>query len=210
MKLAPLFQNYELLADRADRAFQETAARHGACVRCARGCADCCHAVFGLFLIEAARLKQKFDELAPEKKKAVLLRCGEAERDLRRLEKTLEGFADDPGMQDYALARERVRCPLLDEAGDCMLYPFRPITCRVYGIPTRIQGKARVCGRAGFEPGRSYPVFDLDAAYRELYLLSRELLEAGEEGDPEKAGLLLSLPRALAASLDELIHEIYA
>ena len=32
-------------------------------IRCERGCSDCCHAVFGLFLIEAAHLKEQFEKL---------------------------------------------------------------------------------------------------------------------------------------------------
>jgi len=47
----------------------------------------------------------------------------------------------------------------------------------VYGIPTKVQGKARVCWKAGFRKDERYPVFDLDGVYRSLYFLSTELLK---------------------------------
>ena len=209
MKLAQLFRNYELLVDKADAAFQRMEREQESCIKCERHCSDCCHAVFGLFLIEAAYLKQQFDQLGKDEIKGALLRCNETERDLRRLEKMLQAHEEDPNMQAYTMARERVLCPLLDENEDCILYIYRPITCRVYGIPTKIQGKARVCGKAEFRAGENYPVFDLDGIYRDLYILSGELLNGLEKGDPHKASLLISVPKAISTPHDDLLHEVF-
>jgi Fe-S-cluster containining protein len=209
MKTQSLFHSYDLLVDKADEAFQKTKDLHGPSMACELHCSDCCHAVFGLFLIEAACLKNRFDELDTEKKKEVLLRCNETERGLKRLEKKLERHGEDPETHASILARERIRCPLLDERNECVLYAHRPITCRVYGIPTKIQGAARACGKAAFEKGVSYPVFDLDGVYRNLYTLSRELLGEAGGKDPDKAAYLISVPRAIGASFDELIRETF-
>jgi Fe-S-cluster containining protein len=210
MKLARLIQDYEFLADKADAAFRKMQAQHGSCIRCEPFCSDCCHAVFGLFLIEAAYLKQHFDQLEGEQIRAALLRCNDAERALRRMEISLQKHSDDPQSQALMMARTRIRCPLLSERQECILYPQRPITCRVYGIPTKIQGKARVCGKAEFKPGESYPAFDLDGIYQELYKLSKELLDGVEKGNSDKASFLISVPRALTASFNELIQESFA
>lgn len=209
MKTESLFRSYELLVDKADEAFQKTKALHGPSMACELHCSDCCHAVFGLFLIEAAALKEHFDQRDPGTKKEVLLRCNETERGLRRLEKKLERYGEDPEMQASIFAGERIRCPLLNEKNECVLYPHRPITCRVYGIPIKIQGKARACGKATFEKGVSYPVFDLDGAYGNLHALSREFLSEAGGKDPDKAAYLISVPRAICASLDELIRESF-
>jgi len=209
MKSASLFRSYELLADRADEAFRKTKDAHASKMACERYCSDCCHAVFGLFLIEAANLKLHFDNLDLEKKKEALLRCNETERGLKRLEKKLERYGHDPETQASILAKERIRCPLLDERNECVLYEHRPITCRVYGIPTKIQGKARACGKATFEKGVAYPVFDLDGVYRSLHGLSVELLNDTGGCDPEKAAYLISAPRAIGASFEELIRETF-
>jgi len=209
MKTAPLFRNYELLVDKADTAFRQIEKEHVECIKCERHCSDCCHAVFGLFLMEAAHLKQHFGQLNAEEIRETLLRCNDTERALKRLEVKLQRYEDDPQMQAYVMAKERIRCPLLNENQDCILYSHRPITCRVYGIPTKIHGKARVCGKTGFKQGESYPIFNLDGVYRDLYLLSQEFLNSMEKGNTEKASLLISVSRTITAPLDDLIHETF-
>jgi Fe-S-cluster containining protein len=210
MNLSQLFRSYELLVDKADRSFREMQQDYGECVSCERHCSDCCNAVFGLFIIEAAYLKRNFDQLGKEEIKAALRRCNEADRALKQLEKMLLSYRNDPNMQAYAMARERLRCPLLDDNLDCILHSFRPITCRVYGIPTRIQGKARVCGKSGFKKGVNYPAFDLDGVYRDLYNLSGELLKNSGITDIENASLLVSVSKTISTPFDILINEIFA
>jgi hypothetical protein len=110
-------------------------------------------------------------------------------------------------MQAYIMSRERIPCPLLKENQECILYLHRPITCRVYGIPTKVQGKARVCWKAEFKKDERYSVFDLDGVYRELYSLSTELLKGGGEDSPEKASLLISVSKAITTSLEGLLRQ---
>ena len=209
MKPTQLFRSYEFLADKADEAFKKIGNEHGTCIKCVRHCSDCCHAVFGLFIVEAAYLKQHFDQLDSKECREALLRCNDAERAIKRLEVRLKTCEEDQQMQAHVLARGRIRCPLLDENQDCIIYSHRPITCRVYGIPTKIQGKARVCGKAEFKKGEPYPIYDLDGIYRELFTLSKELLNSAEKGDPEKASLLISVPKAIRTTSDDLIYEIF-
>ena len=133
------------------------------------------------------------------------MRGNKADKELKKLEKRLQTNGRAPEMGTESLARERIRCPLLGDNEECVLYPHRPITCRVYGIPTAIQGKAHVCGKAGFKSGKTYPIFDLDRAYQELYLLSGELLKEAGRSDPEKASLLISVSRVIKTPLGELV-----
>jgi Fe-S-cluster containining protein len=206
-KTNDLFQSYELLADKAEAAFSEMKEEHAASIKCEPHCADCCHAVFGLFLIEAGYLKEQFDKLTDEEKRAALVRCEQAEKSLERLQNMLQAHEGDPQMQAYVMSRERIPCPLLSEWQECVLYSHRPITCRVYGIPTKIQGKARVCWKAGFKKDERYPVFDLDSVYRELFFLSAELLKSAGKDDSEKASLLISVSKAITTSLEDLLGE---
>ena len=206
-KANDLFRSYELLVDKAEAAFQGMQKDHSSCIKCEPHCSDCCHAIFGLFLIEAGYLKEHLDELTNEEKRAALLRCEEAEKSLERLQKMLQAHEGDPQMQAYIMSRERIPCPLLNENQDCILYPYRPITCRVYGIPTKVQGKARVCWKAEFKKDERYSVFDLDGVYRDLYLLSTELLKSAGKDDPEKASLLFSVSKAITTSLEDLLRQ---
>jgi Fe-S-cluster containining protein len=206
-KTNDLFQTYELLVDKAEAAFQEMQKEHGSCIKCEAHCSDCCHAVFGLFLIEAGYLKEHFDKLTDEEKKAALVRCEQAEKSLERLQNMLRTHEDDPQMQAYIMSRERIPCPLLKEDQECALYLHRPITCRVYGIPTKVQGKARVCWKSEFKKDERYPVFDLDRVHRELYFLSAELLKAAGEDNPERASLLISVSKAITTPLQDLLRQ---
>ena len=207
MDFTYLFQPYEHLVTKTDQSFQSIEKEHSTCIKCKRHCSDCCHAVFGLFLIEAVFLKHDFDKLEHEVKKAALLRSDKADKSLEELEKKVKVFQNDPQMTAYSLARERIRCPLLDDNHNCVLYPFRPITCRAYGIPTVIQGKARVCNKAAFLKGKSYPAFDLDGIYRELYSLSKELLNRAGQDNNQRASLLISVSKIIKTPVEELIYD---
>lgn len=206
MVLDRLFQEYGLLASAADKAFHKMAEEYGECIKCRRGCTDCCHAVFGLFLVEAAFINCRFNELGREKRAEVLSRVAQADKELDQLQRRLACYTEDPHMQAYVMSRERLRCPLLNESEECDIYPFRPITCRVYGIPVAIQGRARVCWKAAFERGKSYPAFDLDAAYEHLYRLSKKLLAEAGQRDTERASYLVSVSKSLQTPLKELIR----
>lgn len=205
MKPNSLFHNYEYLVDRVEEAFKKVSLEHKSCIKCELHCSDCCQAVFGLFLIEAAFLHDHFKQLKPAKQKAALARAKKADQDLIKLQKLLEEFKDDPKMSNYALAKERILCPLLDENDECILYHRRPITCRAYGIPTKIEGSSRVCGKSGFKRGEKYPVFDLDNIYKELHLLSQELLTEAKHDDLEKASLLVSVSMAISTPIEDII-----
>ncbi len=205
MDYSYLFEPYDELVVKADDAFDRMTGEFPAPMKCKRQCSDCCHAVFGLFLIEAVFLKRDFDKLGEEEKEGAFLRGIEADKELEKLERTLKEFENDPQMSSYSLARARVRCPLLNENDDCILYPYRPITCRVYGIPTMIHGVPRVCGKSGFEKEQPYPIFNLDAMHGGLYKLSKELVKGSGVEDGLQASLLFSISKIIRTPVEELI-----
>ena len=209
MKLTPFFHNYELLVDKAEEAFHKVKEKHGDCVKCELHCSDCCNAVFGVFLVEALYIREHFEQIKEEQKHEVIERAKKADKAIDDLQKKLSAFEDDPRMQAYTLARERIRCPLLDDNDECVLYHKRPITCRVYGIPTKIHGKTRACGKATFKNGETYPILDLDGVYKDMYILSRDILEEAkvESKDEDKASLLISMSKVIQTSVDDLIGE---
>jgi len=205
-----LFREYEKLLTRADRAFEEMQRQYPQCVTCREGCSDCCHAVFGLFPIESLYINWRFNELDADTRKQAIKQGETADRELREMEKRLKQCdAGDHDEINRVMARPRVRCPLLGDDNMGLISRNPPITCRVYGIPTVIKGRARVCWKAGFERGQSYPVFNLDGIYRELYRLSGEVLRRAGVDDLEGAGLLVSVSRAISALPEELATELH-
>jgi Fe-S-cluster containining protein len=191
-----LFRRYELLAHEADQAFELMCAQYGALMKCRPGCSDCCHAVFGLFPVEAAYLQERFGRLARKERRLAVIRAKKCDRDLER---ALGG----PTRHD--LATQRVRCPLLDDDQTCVAYPFRPITCRIYGIPTLIQKRIRACPKNMFRPGQAYPAFDLNQVHREMYHLSVELLSGTHQRPSDGASFLVSVARVITIPWAELV-----
>ena len=107
-----------------------------------------------------------------------------------------------------ALGEERVRCPLLNERDLCDLYDHRPITCRLYGIPTSIGGKGRTCSLSAFEDGKSYPTVDIDKIHGRLQEISAELLRDIRSANIKLADILMPLSMALMTTLDDTFFGI--
>jgi len=96
MDFSYLLEPYDDLVAKADQGFQRIESEFAECVKCEPHCADCCHAVFGLFLIEAVFLKHDFDQLDEDKKMAALNRADEAAGEFEVLERTLERAGEGP------------------------------------------------------------------------------------------------------------------
>lgn len=195
-----IFTKYQELVTRADNSYHDFRKDYSQ-IKCEKKCSDCCSSVFGLFLVESVYLNIEFDRLDRKKRREVLLRGEKADRELLELGKSAQ-------MDTLALARERVRCPLLDKDGRCQLYSVRPLTCRVYGMPTLIDGKVRSCWKAGFAEGVDYPAFDLDQAYREMHTLSKMMLARIGQKELDRASLLVSVSRSISSPVENLLKPI--
>ncbi|MBW2020672.1 MAG: YkgJ family cysteine cluster protein [Deltaproteobacteria bacterium] len=176
------FKKYEALVSEVDKIFGAMQDAHRDCVRCEIHCCDCCYAVFDLTLIESVYINHHFNaSLARRDRRRLLRRAERADRKFyqikRKLQKMYLGEGKTPEEVLLQLAEERVPCPLLNDENVCDMYARRPITCRVYGIPTSIGGTAHICGKAGFKRGTAYPTVNLDNINDRLFELSKELLQ---------------------------------
>ena len=173
------FKEYEALVAQVDAVFQKVAGNFAGEVKCRQGCSDCCHALFDLTLIEAMYLNAKFAELDEARRAAILIEADKADRKAYVFKKKASREAEEGDHSEILLrtAKERLRCPLLDENDTCALYAHRPVTCRIYGIPLEIGGKSHTCGLSGFEPGRSYPAVNLEPIQDMLLALSNRVLD---------------------------------
>ena len=100
------------------------------------------------------------------------------------------------------LSGERCRCALLNDDDLCDLYEHRPITCRLYGIPTSVQGIAHTCGQSGFIQGRQYPAVNLDTIQTRLVAISQELVAGLKTKYVKMADMLLPVSMALLTDFD--------
>jgi Fe-S-cluster containining protein len=134
-----------------DAAVADAARRSGSWLLCAPGCTQCCIGVFPISQLDAARLREGLASLAasdPPRAAAVRRR---AEASVARLSPQFPGDPQTGALDESqsALLEDFANdepCPALDPStGLCDLYAARPMTCRVFGPPLRVDDGLGVC-----------------------------------------------------------------
>lgn len=133
-----------LLAD-AERWFDRARAALLGQVPCRSGCHGCCIGVFPITILDRAELQRGLAALDPSVRLEIETRSRgqvtELEAACPRLETS--PFLDEWNDRDLDRMAERfsdLPCPALDVDGRCRLYAFRPLTCRMTGIPVEADG----------------------------------------------------------------------
>ncbi len=124
------------------------------------GCEDnCCRSLFFHHThIEKAYLLYGFDQLDQKKKKAALERA--------------EDYFQKIFPADGEIKSLKIMCPL-NENEKCIVYPYRPMICRLHGLPHEIRnpGSNPLMGK-GCESGRfnkkAYIPFDRTPFYQNM------------------------------------------
>lgn len=208
MDFTKYFKAYEELANSVNKAFIQIANEFPEEVKCKPGCCDCCYALFDLTLVEAVYISKKFRETYTDdlKRHEILERAAKADREIHRLKK--KAFDEQKnGATDIEIigkmAMERVRCPLLNDDNKCELYDFRPLNCRVYGVPTETGGTSHICGRTGFVQGEKYPTIKMDKLYEYLYKISNEMVKNMNTKYTRMGDMLMPVSMALVNEFDD-------
>ncbi|HEY3705478.1 MAG TPA: YkgJ family cysteine cluster protein [Terracidiphilus sp.] len=130
-----------------DASWADAARRAGVHLACRAGCTQCCHGAFAINTLDRARLREGMEALRaadPEKASAVEQRARgwiaewAAEFPGDPATGVLgESEADEAAFEEFA---NEAACPALDpETGRCDVYAWRPMTCRVFGPPVRVE-----------------------------------------------------------------------
>ncbi|PLX95203.1 MAG: zinc/iron-chelating domain-containing protein [Desulfuromonas sp.] len=132
-------QRYQELLEEVDVWFSRCQQKHPTAIRCAHGCSGCCRGLFDISLLDAALLQQGVRQLPAQEQATILARCRQR---AAALEQLWPDFAPpyQLNLLDEALWQEMPEddltpCPLLRKDGCCTVYPFRPMTCRLHGLP---------------------------------------------------------------------------
>jgi Fe-S-cluster containining protein len=110
---------------------------------CGSGCSRCCnHWVEDVNSFEAEIISEYIVNHFPESVPSIIKTCQEDCSALENIERHMEEHPQLNGTSGteldqidlllsvyYQLKRP---CPLLDKSGQCMIYPIRPLTCRIY------------------------------------------------------------------------------
>jgi len=206
--LDDIFSKYEGLVKQIDGIFTDVREKYPDCVKCELECADCCHALFDLALVEALYINRKFIANVLDQRKAEILEdANMVDRKIYKLKrsafKSVESGEKTEEQVLFEMAAERMRCPLLNKDNQCDLYDFRPITCRLYGIPTSISGRGHTCGLSGFKEGEAYPTVNLDVIHNKLHELSQDISAALKSKHVKMGDVLMPLSMALLTVFDE-------
>ena len=202
---SPFFDEYVQLTASVERLCAQVAEQFSHAVRCREGCTDCCHALFDIPLIEAIYLQHHFSALDDGLKQRVWIDADKVDRHIEVLKKRLYKEHSRGGNTQVILqqvASDRVRCPLLGEDDRCALYAYRPLTCRIYGLPLDIHGQGRSCGLSGFVPGEQYPAIKVAPLQDRLVDMSRRLLVSVGSPYLDFATMFVPVSRALLTSYD--------
>jgi Fe-S-cluster containining protein len=185
-----------------DAALADAARRAGEWLACRPGCTQCCHGAFAINALDAARLRTGMEALhAADPSTAAAIE----KRARAWLTEFAPSFPGDPatgilGASDEEQARfedfaNDAPCPALNPvSGLCDIYAWRPLTCRVFGPPVRMnKGDALGCCELCFA-GAS----DAEVASCEMPvphdLESGLLTETGQTGETIVAFALLHEP----------------
>ncbi len=207
MDLDKHFVKYEAVVNIVDQVFDRVNKEFPKEVFCREKCSDCCYAIFDLTLIEALYLNHKFNEKFSGREKADLIAIADkTDRTLAKMKREAYKKVKDGADQLEIvgkMSQERVRCPLLGENNLCLMYEFRPITCRVYGIPTSTAGASHICGRTNFVQGKAYPTLNMDKIYTQLQLLSAELVKDIKSSNIRMHELLIPVSMAMVTLFND-------
>jgi len=169
--LKPHLENLANLFERMEKAYDAVADAYGfACAGCEDNC--CLTRFYHHTLVEYLYLYQGYSKLPGEERARLQQAADRVNREMAR--------ADERGES------ARSMCPL-NRDGRCTLYRYRPMICRLHGIPSEMQrpGGAPVrgpgCGDFDRQCGhRSYIPFDRTPLYKEMARCEQALREQVE------------------------------
>lgn len=201
------FRKYEALVATVDALFDKVRADYPKEVFCREKCSDCCYALFDVTIIEAIHLNRKFREKFTGTERVRLIdEAAKTDRVLAKLKREAFLTMKEGKTELEVLAKlsmERMRCPLLGADNLCILYEHRPITCRLYGIPTATQGVSHICGRTNFKQGEKYPTVNMDNLYARLQLISAEFTRDIKSRNIKMCEMLIPVSMALITDYDD-------
>ncbi len=177
-----------------DAALADSARRSGDWLVCRPGCTQCCIGAFAINQLDAARLQHGLSQLDgtdPERAAGIRKRARES---FTRVASDFPGDIETGLLAEDQESEERFLdfandepCPVLNpETGECDLYDWRPLTCRVFGPPVRsgaedALGVCELCFHGASPEEIAACEMHVDPDNLELQLL-QELKQSGPQG----------------------------
>ncbi len=134
-----ILSDYRTLLETVDTWFNRCIESSGRHIQCRPGCSKCCRGLFDITLLDAFFLRQGFDQLPAELRQSIQVKARARLAELQRLwpdfaePYTLNHMPDEKWTE--MPEDDLTPCPLLGDDGRCLVYAYRPMTCRLHGLP---------------------------------------------------------------------------
>jgi len=200
----------KLLAE-YETSWRDGISRTGRRLNCRQGCIPCCMGPFEVTPLDAVRLAVGLLEMGsthPDRaallgRRAMRLACEMAAAMEHRL--PTGTLPSDQGEREGLLGEfSSTPCPAVSRrSGRCLLYAFRPLSCRSYGLPVMCGGETLPPCSLNLEgvPAAAWPHYAIepDPADREGELLALIQILAPGSPDTTVAGALAAARKLLSA-----------
>lgn len=139
-EIATILARYQGLLSEVDAWFSKCSLAAGKQIACQRGCSACCRGLFDITLLDARLLRQGFEGLPIDSKKQIIARAQQSVVGIQTVWMDFDQpylFNNYPEEEwDLVMPEEdETPCPMLGQDGLCTTYEYRPMTCRLNGIP---------------------------------------------------------------------------
>jgi len=179
---------YRQLLRRVDRWFADCVTSAGPQIACSEGCCGCCRGLFDITLLDAYLLQIGFRLLPSVQREQVMKRVNERVEQLHQLWPQLHPpyiLNTLPHQQWQQMPEnDQTPCPLLGADGLCMVYDYRPLTCRLHGVP-HVDFNGEVFSDSSctlnFCAADPMTIAQLRAPFRQFFQLEVELLHRFSE-----------------------------
>lgn len=172
--------------DQADKWFSRAKAALLGELPCRLGCHRCCVGPFLITVLDAMELRRGLDRLPVDIRTSIearaSLQIAEMEKVFPQLR--LSPHVDTwtpPDLDAVAETFAHLPCPALGLEGECLVYPSRPMTCRMMGIPEEENGVTH----GACDVQTSVPLVRLGRLFREeaddLAVREAEAIQAAQE-----------------------------
>jgi Fe-S-cluster containining protein len=109
-------------------------------IRCRTGCSHCCRGLFDITLLDAALLRSGFTNLPGAVREDLRSKALKRITDIQLLlpdfiQPFLLDNLSDEELSSIMPEDDDTPCLLLDSDQRCLLYDYRPLTCRLHGFP---------------------------------------------------------------------------
>lgn len=135
-----ILSDYSQLLAKIDRWYAGCQVAFPDDIRCRTGCSDCCRGLFDITLLDAVFLKTGFDRLPDEVKSRAIIKAQGRLAELRRIWPELSSpyllnHRPEEEWEELMPDDDETSCVLLGDDGRCLVYDYRPMTCRLHGLP---------------------------------------------------------------------------